>query len=75
MATAPIYMHVPLVTHETGKKLSKQNLAPAVKLDQGLSELQQAASHLGLRLQTDSLTQFWRAAPLAWEQRLRRLPS
>ena len=74
-ATAPIYMHVPLVTHETGQKLSKQNLAPAVKLDQGLSELQQAASHLGLRLQTDSLTQFWRVAPLAWEQRLRRLPS
>ncbi len=74
-ATAPNYLHVPLVTDETGQKLSKQNRAPALNLQQGLSELERAARHLGLVIGSDSLTQFWRKAPAAWEHRLRSLPS
>jgi glutamyl-Q tRNA(Asp) synthetase len=73
-ATAPNYLHVPLVTHETGQKLSKQNLAPALNVQQGLSELEQAARHLGLVIESASMTQFWLRAPIAWERRLRSLP-
>ncbi|MFN8916146.1 MAG: tRNA glutamyl-Q(34) synthetase GluQRS [Burkholderiales bacterium] len=74
-AAAPEYLHVPLVTHESGQKLSKQNQAAALDIHQGLSELEQAARHLGLVIEADSLRQFWRKAPAAWERRLKSLPS
>jgi glutamyl-Q tRNA(Asp) synthetase len=70
----PSHLHVPIVTNEAGSKLSKQTRAAAVNPHRGLAELELAAHHLGLGLQTHSLAQFWRKAPAAWEQRIKNLP-
>ena len=45
---APVYLHTPLVLGENGEKLSKQNGAQALDLDDPLAALQAAASVLGL---------------------------
>jgi glutamyl-Q tRNA(Asp) synthetase len=45
---APIYMHTPLVLGENGEKLSKQNGALGLDLQDPLATLNQAARELGL---------------------------
>lgn len=70
---APAYLHLPLVRHNGGEKLSKQNGAQALDLTHPLAELQSAARFLGLDLpSTPSLAKFWDQAQAAW---LRKLPS
>lgn len=43
----PRYLHLPLALAHNGQKLSKQNLAPALRLDQAPSQLVQALTFLG----------------------------
>lgn len=71
----PAYLHVPTVVNAQGEKLSKQTGAVALRLDQPLKELQQAAAFLGLNTAAAaSLDEFWRKATREWEIRLRTLP-
>jgi glutamyl-Q tRNA(Asp) synthetase len=44
----PAYLHTPLVLGENGEKLSKQNGAQALDLNDPTAALNQAAGHLGL---------------------------
>jgi glutamyl-Q tRNA(Asp) synthetase len=61
------YAHVPLVLGSDGQKLSKQNGAAALKLDNPERALGAAAKHLGLEVApTTSLNQFWELATAAW---------
>ncbi|WP_183381421.1 MULTISPECIES: tRNA glutamyl-Q(34) synthetase GluQRS [unclassified Herbaspirillum] len=72
---APAYLHLPLVRHSGGEKLSKQNGAQALDLSQPLAELQSAARFLELDLpSTPSLAKFWDQAQAAWLRKLARLP-
>ena len=71
----PAYLHVPTVVNSQGEKLSKQTGAVALRLDQPLKELQQAAAFLGLdTADATSLNEFWRLAIREWNCRLRTLP-
>ncbi len=64
------YLHVPLVLDATGAKLSKQNHAPMLDLNQPLACLQHAWQHLGFTaMRVTGLDQFWHQATLAWHQR------
>lgn len=66
----PSYLHVPLVLDEEGRKLSKQNHAPAVDIQNPLQALEMAWSDLGfLPLRAASLPEFWRQAMTKWENR------
>ncbi len=47
-AACPEYTHIPLVCDTTGRKLSKQNGAPALNPDSAYDNLRQAVRHLGL---------------------------
>lgn len=68
----PQMMHVPLVTLADGRKLSKQNGAPAVNTDRPLACLQQAWKLLGFApLGADDVATFWRDATQAWATRWR----
>ena len=51
--TVPEYAHVPLAVTEPGFKLSKQNHAPAINIDDPLPELLRALSFLGLDVTDD----------------------
>ncbi|ALO41071.1 tRNA glutamyl-Q(34) synthetase GluQRS [Pseudoalteromonas phenolica] len=51
--TVPEYAHVPLAVTEPGFKLSKQNHAPAINIDDPIPELLQALSFLGLSVTDD----------------------
>lgn len=46
--TPPSYLHLPLIVSEDGKKLSKQNHAPALNCDDPIPELIKALTCLGL---------------------------
>ena len=67
------YLHVPLVTDETGQKLSKQNGAQALNLADPLAVLQRAWCALGFApLPVKDREAFWAAAIPVWVQGLSR---
>ena len=51
--TVPEYAHVPLAVTEPGFKLSKQNHAPAINIDDPIPELLRALSFLGINITDD----------------------
>jgi glutamyl-Q tRNA(Asp) synthetase len=63
----PRYLHTPLVLAADGRKLSKQNGASALALDDPLVELQHAGKALGLpAIAADSVDTWLRAALAHW---------
>jgi glutamyl-Q tRNA(Asp) synthetase len=67
----PTYLHAPLVLHDDGEKLSKQNGAQALNLARPLEELLRAATFLGLDMTTATeVAAFWEQALPAWQRRL-----
>ena len=67
----PVYAHIPLVMNDDGQKLSKQNLAQALSIDQPQTALQQAFAFLQ-RLPTPApthlpLTDLWQWAITHWQ--------
>jgi glutamyl-Q tRNA(Asp) synthetase len=73
----PSYLHLPLVMAKDGEKLSKQTLATAIRTEndqQALTELRQAASHLGLKNLPDgkatSIAEWLLAATQAWDRKI-----
>jgi glutamyl-Q tRNA(Asp) synthetase len=77
-APTPRYMHVPLLAGGDGEKLSKQNGAAPLDLNDPLRELRDCARFLGLAegisASTTTVEAFWPQAIAAWEKRLRALP-
>jgi glutamyl-Q tRNA(Asp) synthetase len=66
----PCYLHVPLLCGADGSKLSKQNHASALDLQQPLQTLLAAARFLGLQLgPVSTLTGFWQQTVAAWRLR------
>ncbi len=66
----PRTLHVPLALDAHGLKLSKQNHAPALDLEQPLRTLGRAWAFLGFApLQADSPDDFWSQATALWAQR------
>ena len=73
----PTYLHVPVVENGAGEKLSKQTGATALDLARPLVMLHEAARHLGLAVQANTLESFYATATAAWaaqhyDPRLRR---
>ena len=69
----PEYMHVPLVTDNAGKKLSKQNGAAALDLSDPLGVLKGAWAALGFDpLPVEDVRSFWAEAIPVWVQGLSR---
>ena len=69
----PQVLHVPLVTDESGLKLSKQNRASPVNLENPLQTLQKAWIALGFdRLDAQNVPEFWEKATCVWAERLSR---
>lgn len=71
----PRYLHLPLVNHANGEKLSKQNGAQALDLRDPIQQLMQAAAFLGLgpalaTARIASLADFWQRATTAWQTHL-----
>ena len=66
----PIYMHTPLVLGDNGEKLSKQNGATALDVNQPLLALQNAAHALGLPKLSDgaSIEQALTECAKAWQE-------
>ncbi|RUO38034.1 tRNA glutamyl-Q(34) synthetase GluQRS [Pseudidiomarina aestuarii] len=64
----PVFAHVPVAVDSKGRKLSKQNHAPALQSNQCLAQLQQAAEFLGLgRLEATTKERFIEQAIRAWQ--------
>lgn len=64
----PRFAHVPVVLDVKGRKLSKQNHAPALHANQTLAQLQQAAKFLGLgQLEATTRERFLDQAIVAWQ--------
>jgi glutamyl-Q tRNA(Asp) synthetase len=68
MAT-PVYLHTPLVLGADGAKLSKQNGAHALELNDPLQALREAAAVLGLRAQATNRADWLAAAVTEWQAR------
>ena len=62
----PRYLHTPLVLGANGEKLSKQNGATPLQLDDPLATLQAAARVLGLHVAAVDVPGFLTAATAAW---------
>lgn len=68
--TPPRVMHVPLLYDSEGRKLSKQNHAPALALDRPLDTLFKAWERLGFsRFPADNPDTFWARALPVWAAR------
>lgn len=66
----PSVMHVPLARDASGRKLSKQNHAPALDCRDPVATLNSAWRQLGFNaLDAGDLDQFWRMAPRQWAAR------
>jgi glutamyl-Q tRNA(Asp) synthetase len=66
----PAVMHVPLVCDEQGRKLSKQNHAPALDCSRPLQALEAAWRHLGYApLAAKTQEDFWQRAQAQWAAR------
>ena len=65
----PTYLHTPLVLGANGEKLSKQNGAQALALDQPLQTLREAGAVLGLRMEGTNVAQWLAAAVEVWRER------
>ena len=71
----PRMMHVPLVLDENGRKLSKQNHATAIDVQNPLASLNKAWLALGFTaLPATSAAQFWQQAVPVWHRRFGLLP-
>ena len=65
----PTFLHVPLALDSRGLKLSKQNGAPAITVDNPLESLQKTWEFLGYkRILTTELSTFWAEATWIWGQ-------
>ena len=62
----PLYLHTPLVLGANGEKLSKQNGAQAVNMNQAVQALQSAALTLGLRVNANTVTECLNTALVGW---------
>lgn len=71
---APSHLHTPLVRDEHGEKLSKQNGASALDLDDPLAALNAAAGALGLPVATGTVPQALTQWSQAWPWRPDALP-
>ncbi|NYT24587.1 tRNA glutamyl-Q(34) synthetase GluQRS [Alcaligenaceae bacterium] len=70
----PRTLHVPLILDEQGRKLSKQNHAPALDLARPVRTLLRAWRRLGFdTLDVDSADAFWERAVPLWGERYARL--
>ena len=67
--TTPIYLHTPLVLGANGEKLSKQNGAQALVLENPLQTLSAAGAVLGLRIEGTNPADWLAAAVNAWRAR------
>jgi glutamyl-Q tRNA(Asp) synthetase len=65
----PRFLHTPLVLGANGEKLSKQNGAQALDLDDPLAALRHAGAALGLALPADELRSWLGEAVAAWRAR------
>ncbi len=69
-AVEPRYSHIPLAMNADGQKLSKQNLAAALDLDDPISGLRLAFAALGqARVEADSVAQFLLRAVAVWDRK------
>lgn len=69
-APRPIMMHVPLITADDGRKLSKQNGAPAIDTAQPLRSLELAWQQLGFdAFAAGDTSGFWQEAVQRWKRR------
>lgn len=67
----PSYMHIPLITDAAGNKLSKQNKAKAVPLDDPLSTLEEVWGLMGFqRIGASSVDGFLSEAARIWAERM-----
>jgi glutamyl-Q tRNA(Asp) synthetase len=71
----PSYLHTPLVMGDNGEKLSKQNGAQALNLNQPLQTLQQAGQHLNLHASRISVDEWLREAIFIWRTHSENAPS
>lgn len=66
----PRYIHLPIITHSNGEKLSKQTGARAIDKKNSVSQLYQVLAMLGQKpensLQYESLNNFWEWAIKNW---------
>ncbi len=70
--TPPRMMHVPLVLDANGRKLSKQNHAQAIDMQNPLKSLQRAWAALGFPVVTvTSVPAFWAEATRVWHDHFR----
>ncbi len=68
----PRTLHVPLLCDATGRKLSKQNHAPAIDTGRPMDCLQRAWKALGFEpLPVETPAEFWRQAIAGWRRRFR----
>lgn len=68
--TPPRVLHVPLLCDDEGRKLSKQNHAPALDLREPVRTLQRAWRGLGFAtLEVSGIAEFWDRAVPAWAAR------